>query len=134
MRRIIPMPFETLVETVFICEFHFSWSSTITPNVFVSLTLDEKSNLPQICLVQICCKYEIRKALQPVQTWRWPNSHKSEQIRPSPHLHWVQSSSLQRICTRQILCKFVFSSCVTFFILLSPSLICVSSSLRVGVI
>ena len=32
-------------------------------------TLDEKSKLPQICLVQICCKYEIRKALQPVQRW-----------------------------------------------------------------
>ena len=31
------------------------------------LTLDEKLNLPQICLVQICCKYEICKALQPVQ-------------------------------------------------------------------
>ena len=76
-------------------------------------TLDEKWNLPQICLVQICCKYEIRKALQPVQRWRWPNLHKSEQIQPSPHLHWVQSSYLQHICTRQILCKFVFSSCGT---------------------
>ena len=79
-----------------------------------SETLDEKSNLPQICLVQICCKYEIRKALQPVQRWRWPNSHKSEQIRPSPHFYWVQSSYLQHICTRQILCQFVFSSCETF--------------------
>ena len=48
----------------------------------VKHTLDEKSKLPQICLVKICCKYEIRKALQPVQRWRWRNSHKNEQIRP----------------------------------------------------
>ena len=38
-----------------------------------SLILDEKLNLPQICQVQICCKYEICKALQPVQRWQWPN-------------------------------------------------------------
>ena len=37
------------------------------------MSLDEISNLPQIYLVKICCKYEIRKALQPVQRWRWPN-------------------------------------------------------------
>ena len=48
----------------------------------IKYTLDEKSKLPQICLVQICCKYEIRKALQPVQRWRWPNSHKNVKIRP----------------------------------------------------
>ena len=49
--------------------------------------MDEKSN----SLVQICCRYKIRKALQPVQRRWWPNLHKNEQIRPLPHLHWVQS-------------------------------------------
>ena len=52
---------------------------------------DEKTNLHQICLVQICCKYEICKALQPVQRWQWPNLHKNGQIRPLPPLHWLQS-------------------------------------------
>ena len=53
--------------------------------------LDEKLNLPQICLVQICCKYEICKALQPVQRWQSPNLHVFVQIRPLPPLHWLQS-------------------------------------------
>ena len=77
-------------------------------------TLDEKSNLPQICLVQICCKYEIRKALQPVQRWRWPNSHKNGQIRPSPHLHWVQS------CAKLILATYLHKANlmqIRFFVL-----------------
>ena len=30
---------------------------------------DEKTNLHQICLVQICCKYELCTALHPVQVW-----------------------------------------------------------------
>ena len=51
----------------------------------------EKTNLRKICLVQICCKCEICKALQPVQRWQWPNLHKNGQIRPLPHLHWLQS-------------------------------------------
>ena len=38
---------------------------------------DEKTNLHQICLVQICCKYELCTALQPVQRWQWPNLHKN---------------------------------------------------------
>ena len=71
-----------------------------------SAALDEKSNLPQICLVQICCKYEIRKALQPVQRWQWPNLHKNGQIRPSPHLHCVQS------CAKLILQIRFFVLCV----------------------
>ena len=48
-------------------------------------------NLPQICLVQICCKYKIWKALQPVQRWQWPNLPVFVQIRPLPPLHWLQS-------------------------------------------
>ena len=44
-----------------------------SPHIF---SLDEKTNLHQICLVQICCKYEICKALQPVQRWQSPNLHK----------------------------------------------------------
>ena len=55
------------------------------------VSLDEKLNLPQICLVQICCKYEICKALQPVQRWQWPNLPIFVQIRPLPPLHWLQS-------------------------------------------
>ena len=43
------------------------------PKEIDSIALDEKLNLPQICLVQICSKYEICKALQPVQRWQWPN-------------------------------------------------------------
>ena len=58
---------------------------------FPVTTQDEKTNLHQICLVQICCKYEICKALQPVQRWQWPNLHKNGQIRPLPPLHWLQS-------------------------------------------
>ena len=53
--------------------------------------LDEKLNLPQICLVQICCKYEICKALQPVQRWQSPNLPVFVQIRRLPPLHWLQS-------------------------------------------
>ena len=35
---------------------------------FIQLaTQDEKTNLHQICLVQICCKYELCTALHPVQ-------------------------------------------------------------------
>ena len=78
--------------------------------------VDEKSNLPQICLVQICCKYEICKALQPVQRWRWPNLHKNGQIRPSPHLHWVQS------CAKLILATYLHQENlrqIRFFILIS---------------
>ena len=52
---------------------------------------DEKTNLHQICLLQICCKYEICKALQSVQRWQWPNLHKNGQIRPLPPFHWLQS-------------------------------------------
>ena len=44
-----------------------------TAAITVLHTLDEKLNLPQICLVQTCCKHEICKALQPVQRWQWPN-------------------------------------------------------------
>ena len=57
----------------------------------LNATLDEKTNLHQICLVQICCKYEICKALQPVQRWQSPNLHKNGQIRRLPPLHWMQS-------------------------------------------
>ena len=49
------------------------------------------SNLPCANMLQICCKYEICKALQPVQRWQWPNLHKNGQIRPLPPLHWLQS-------------------------------------------
>ena len=55
------------------------------------VSLDEKSNLPQICLVQICCKYEICKALQPVQRWQWPNLPVFVPIRPLPPFHWLES-------------------------------------------
>ena len=76
--------------------------------------LDEKSNLPQICLLQICCKYEICKALQPVQRWQWPNLHKNGQIRPSPHLHCVQS------CPKLILATYLHKANlmqIRFFVL-----------------
>ena len=55
----------------------------------------------QICLVQICCKYEICKALQPVQRWQRPNLHKNGRIRPLPHLHCVQS------CAKLILATYL---------------------------
>ena len=80
----------------------------------LTASLDEKSNLPQICLLQICCKYEIRKALPPVPRWRWPNSHKNGQIRPSPHLHWVQS------CAKLILATYLHKANlmqIRFFVL-----------------
>ena len=37
------------------------------PRVYIYADTEQKSNLPQICQVHICCKYEIRKALQAVQ-------------------------------------------------------------------
>ena len=76
--------------------------------------LDEKSNFPQICLVQICCKYEICKALQPVQRWQCPNLHKNVQIRPLPHLHCVQSCAKLILATylhKANLMQIRFSSC-----------------------
>ena len=39
----------------------------------------------------MCCKYEIFKALQPVQRWQSPNLHKNGKIRRLPPLHWLQS-------------------------------------------
>ena len=38
-------------------------------NEALNLSQDEKTNLNQICLVQICCKYELCTALHPVQVW-----------------------------------------------------------------
>ena len=46
---------------------HFDQSQTRIK--FEYNTLDEKRNLPKICQVQICCKYEICKALHLVQRW-----------------------------------------------------------------
>ena len=85
----IPLIFHRLAnKEVFLNRPLFSKSES-TKKSF--LTQDEKTNLHQICLVQICCKYEICKALQPVQRWQWPNLHKNGQIRPLPPLHWLQS-------------------------------------------
>ena len=76
---------------------------------------DEKTNLHQICLVQICCKYEICKALQPVQRWQSPNLHKNGQIRRLPPLHWSQSFAnfifatyLHKANLMQIPCSVLF--------------------------
>ena len=43
----------------------------------------------QICLVQICCKYELCTALHTVQVWQWPNLPVFVQIRPLSPLHWL---------------------------------------------
>ena len=71
---------------------HFNnYDIVTTYNIYRRTSQDEKTNLHQICLVQICCKYEICKALQPVQRWQSPNLHKNGQIRRLPPLHWLQS-------------------------------------------
>ena len=40
------------------------------------LTLDEKSNLHKVCLVQTCCKYRLCIGLHPLRKWWLPSLHK----------------------------------------------------------
>ena len=39
------------------------------------LTLDEKSNLHKVCLVQTCCKYQPCQGLHPLRKWWLPSLH-----------------------------------------------------------
>ena len=62
------------------------------------VTQDEKTNLHKICLLQICCKYELFKALHPVQMWRWQICHR--------HLCTGCKALKIHICNRFAPCKF----------------------------
>ena len=75
-------------------------------------SLDEKSNLHKVCLVQTCCRYQFCKGLHPLQTWWLPslhilcklgNHHFCNGCKP------MQTRYLQQVCTRQTLCKLKFS-------------------------
>ena len=79
-------------------------------------TLDEKSNLHKVCFVQTCCKYQPCQGLHPLRKWWLPSLHTLCKL-GNHHLRNgckpIQSQCLQRVCTRQTLCKFDFSSSET---------------------
>ena len=71
---------------------------------------DEKTNLHQICLVQVCCKYELCTQCKCGDGRICPFLCKFGHCHLCTGCKALQISYLQHICTRQIWGKFDFSS------------------------
>ena len=72
-----------------------------------NFTLDEKSNLHKVCLVQTCCKYQPCQGLHPLRKWWVAKFAHFVQTWQPPLTQWVQTETKSMFATSLHKANFV---------------------------